>query len=215
MIHCNIKLYSLYYLLSLGDDNMKFILVRHGETEANTGGILSGWTDFPLTEKGNEDILATAEKLKEYKDVDIIHSSPLNRTLVTANAISAALKKDIQIVDNLKEMNFGIFDGKENKYIQENYIDEWKAWLKDYVNYRIPEGENLIDVLDRIKDFVDRLIEKDKDCIIVTHGGIIQVMITYLLDLGLDKMWHFQCPPAGYVEIEYVDNFGYLRRLTK
>ncbi|SCG82178.1 phosphoglycerate mutase [Proteiniborus sp. DW1] len=193
---------------------MKFILVRHGETEANIGGIYSGWTDFPLTEKGNKDIQDTANTLKKYKDIDIIYSSPLNRTLTTANAISSALKKDIQIVDDLKEMNFGIFDGKESKYIKENYPEEWELWLRDYVNYRIPEGENLLDVLDRIKEFIDKLIEKDKDSIIVTHGGVIQVMITYLLDLGVDKMWHFQCPPAGYVEIEYVDNFGYIRRLS-
>ncbi|MFA5523108.1 MAG: histidine phosphatase family protein [Tissierellales bacterium] len=193
---------------------MKLILVRHGETEANIGGIYSGWTDFPLTEKGNKDILTTAVTLKRYKNVDIIYSSPLNRTLTTANAISAELKKDIQIVDILKEMNFGIFDGKKNEYIKENYPEEWKTWLEDYVNYRIPEGENLLDVLDRIKDFIDKTIEKDKDCIIITHGGIIQVMITYLLDLGLDKMWHFKCSPAGYVEIEYVDNFGYMRRLS-
>ena len=193
---------------------MKFILVRHGETEANISGIFSGWTDFPLTEKGNKDILATAETLKRYKEVDLIYSSPLNRTLTTANVISSVLKKDIQIVENLKEMNFGIFDGKKNKYIQENYPTEWELWLKDYVNYRIPEGENLLDVLGRIKDFIDKLIEKDKDSIIVTHGGIIQVMITYLLDLSLDKIWHFQCPPAGYVEIEYIDKFGYIRRLS-
>lgn len=193
---------------------MKLILVRHGETEANVGGIYSGWTDFPLTEKGNKDILATAEALKRYKYIDVIYSSPLNRALRTANVISAALNKDIKVVDNLKEMNFGIFDGKKNKYIKENYPAEWESWLKDYVNYRIPEGENLLDVLNRIKGFIDKLIESDKDSIIVTHGGIIQVMTTYLLDLGLDKMWHFQCPPAGYVEIEYVDNFGYLRRLS-
>lgn len=193
---------------------MKFILVRHGETEANVGKIFSGWSDFPLTEKGSKDILETAKALKKYKDVEIIYSSPLNRTLTTANAIANSLKKDIQVVDSLKEMNFGIFEGKKNDYIQENHSEEWKSWLKDYVNYRIPEGENLIDVLDRIKDFVDRLIEKNKDAIIVTHGGIIQVMTTYLLDLGLDKMWHFQCPPAGYLEIEYVDNFGYLRKLS-
>ncbi len=193
---------------------MKFILVRHGETEANIGGIYSGWTDFPLTEKGSRDIQATAEALKRYENIEIIYSSPLNRALTTAKAISASINKEIQIVDSLREMNFGIFDGKERKHIQENYTEEWKSWIDDYVNYRIPEGENLIDVYSRIKDFIDKLIEEDKDSIIVTHGGIIQTMITYLLDLGLDKMWHFQCPPAGYVEIEYADNFGYIRRLT-
>lgn len=193
---------------------MKFILVRHGETEANIGGIYSGWTDFPLTQKGDRDIQAIAKALKRYKNIDIIYSSPLNRALTTAKAISASINKEIQIADNLKEMNFGIFDGKEREYIQKIYADQWRCWLEDYVNYRIPEGENLIDVYDRIKNFIDKLIEKDKDSIIVTHGGIIQTMITYLLDLGLDKMWHFQCPPAGYVEIEYSDNFGFLRRLT-
>lgn len=192
---------------------MKFILVRHGETEANIGGIYSGWTDFPLTEKGNKDIQATANALKRYKDIDKIYSSPLNRALNTAKAISETMNKEIQIVPNLKEMNFGIFDGKEREYIQKNHLNEWDLWIKDYVNYRIPQGENLLDVYDRIVDFINELIEKNKSCIIVTHGGIIQTIITYLLDLGLDKMWHFQCPPSGYVEIEYVDNFGYLRRL--
>lgn len=193
---------------------MKFILVRHGETEANIGDIYSGWTDFPLTEKGSKAIKATAEALKRYENIEIIYSSPLNRALTTAKVISASINKEIKIVDNLREMNFGIFDGKERRHIQESYAKEWKSWIEDYVNYRIPEGENLIDVYNRIKDFINKLIEEDKDSIIVTHGGIIQTMITYLLDLGLDKIWRFQCPPAGYVEIEYIDKFGYIKRLT-
>jgi len=193
---------------------MRFILARHGETEANVGGIYSGWTDFPLTDKGKKQIKKLGKALKRYEDIECIYSSPLQRALSTAKAISKVIDKQIHTVDCLKEMNFGVFDGKTGDEIQGQYQTEWKMWIEDYVNYRIPEGENLIDVYDRIIEFIDSLKNKEGTCLIVTHGGIIQTIITYLLDIGLDKMWHFQCPPAGYAEIEYSDNFGFIRRLT-
>lgn len=193
---------------------MRFILARHGETEANKGGIFSGWTDFPLTNEGKKQIKKLGKELKRYEDIECVYSSPLPRALSTAKAIAGIIEKEIHTEDCLKEMNFGVFDGKTFSEIQSQYEVEWKMWNDDYINYRIPDGENLIDVYERIVEFIDRLKNNDGTCVIVTHGGIIQTIITYLLDLGLDKMWHFQCPPAGYVEIEYNDNFGFLRRLS-
>jgi len=193
---------------------MRLVLARHGQTEANIGGIYSGWTDFPLTDKGKKQIEKLGESLRRYEDIECIYSSPLPRALSTAKAISKIIDKQIHTIDCLKEMNFGVFDGKTGDEIQDQYQNEWKLWNEDYVNYRIPEGENLIDVYDRIIEFVDSIKNKEGTYLIVTHGGIIQTIITYLLDLELNKMWHFQCPPAGYVEIEYNNNFGFLKRLT-
>ncbi|QUH19997.1 alpha-ribazole phosphatase [Alkaliphilus sp. B6464] len=191
---------------------MKFILVRHGETMANIGKIYSGWSNYDLTEKGKLQIKILAEELKGYK-VDAIYASSLGRTMETAKEIARIIGKEVVVNDNLREINFGVFDGKTAKEIEENYPNEWETWLNDYESYRIPEGECLQDVLNRAKGFIDSIKEKDGTCIIVSHGGVIQSIITYLLDLELKKMWHFQCPPGGYVEIDYTDNFGYLRKL--
>lgn len=191
---------------------MKFILVRHGETKANVDGVYSGWSNYELTEKGKLQIKTLAKELKAYK-VDAIYASPLGRTMETANEIAKVIGKEIVTDDNLKEINFGVFDGKTAKEIEENYPEEWESWLKDYESYRIPEGECLQDVINRVKGFIDSIKEEEGCYIIVSHGGVIQSIITYLLDLELKKMWHFKCTPGGYVEIDYTNNFGYLKKL--
>jgi len=191
---------------------MKFILVRHGETMANIGKVYSGWSNYDLTEKGKLQIKILAQELRAYK-VDAIYASSLGRTMETANEIAKIIGKEVVVDDNLKEINFGVFDGKTAKEIEEDYPNEWKSWINDYESYRIPEGECLRDVLNRVKGFIDSIKEDEGTCIMVSHGGVIQSIITYLLDLELNKMWHFQCPPGGYVEIDYMNNFGYLRKL--
>jgi len=191
---------------------MKFILVRHGETMANIGKVYSGWSNYDLTEKGKLQIKILAQELRGYK-VDAIYASSLGRTMETANEIAKIIGKEVVVDDNLKEINFGVFDGKTAKEIEEDYPNEWKSWINDYESYRIPEGECLRDVLNRVKGFIDSIKEDEGTCIMVSHGGVIQSIITYLLDLELNKMWHFQCPPGGYVEIDYMNNFGYLRKL--
>lgn len=191
---------------------MKFILVRHGETCANIEGIYSGWSDYDLTEKGKQQISILAKELKPY-NADAIYASPLGRTMTTANVISKIVGKEVNVVEELKELNFGVFDGKRAKDIEKEYPIEWKKWLSEYETYRMPEGECLQDVMDRSKAFIDSLKDKDGTSIIVSHGGVIQSLITYLLDIELSKMWHFQVTPGGYVEIDYTNDFGYLRRL--
>ncbi len=191
---------------------MKFILVRHGETVANIEKVYSGWSNYDLTEKGKLQIKILAEELKTY-NVDVIYTSPLGRTMETATEIAKITEKEIVIDDNLREINFGVFDGKTAKQIEETYPVEWDNWIKDYECYKIPEGECLKDMLNRVKGFMDSIKNKDGTCIIVSHAGVIQSIVTYLLDLDLKKMWHFQCTTGGYIEIDYKNDFGYLRKL--
>ena len=191
---------------------MKFILVRHGETMANIGKIYSGWSNYELSEKGKLQIKILAEELRIY-NADTIYASSLGRTMETAKEIGKIIGKEVVSEDNLREMNFGIFDGKTAKEIEECYPDEWRTWINEYESYRIPEGESLQDMLDRVRKFIDSIKDKEGTAIIVSHCGVIQATITYLLNLELKKMWNFTCSPAGYVEVDYINNFGYLRKL--
>lgn len=191
---------------------MKFILVRHGETVANIDKVYSGWSNYELTDKGKLQIKILAEELKTYK-VNVIYASPLGRTMETAREIAKVMGKEIVTDDNLREINFGVFDGKTAKEIEKEYPTEWKSWIDDYECYRIPEGECLKDMLDRVKGFIDSIKNNEGTCIIVSHAGVIQSILTYLLDLELKKMWHFKCTPGGYIEIDYIEDFGYLKKL--
>lgn len=193
---------------------MKIILVRHGETVANENRIFSGWTDYPLTKRGKKQCKLLSESLKSYSDIEKIYSSPLVRAKTTAKYISKSLKTGIIIKQELKEINFGLFEKKTSAEIIEEFREDWEDWNKDFVNFKLPEGENLVELKKRVSPFIDALIKKDKDCILVTHGAVIQTVITYLLDLDLKKIWNFQCKNGSYTEIEYENNFGFIKKMV-
>ncbi|SHH22715.1 alpha-ribazole phosphatase [Caloranaerobacter azorensis DSM 13643] len=192
---------------------MKLILVRHGETKANVDKLYSGWTDFPLTDRGKEQVKNLLEILSR-ENIDVIYSSPLSRTLVTAEIISKHIGKKFYVNEKLKEMNFGIFEGKTYKEISKTYHLEWEKWISDNIKYRIPNGESLIDMYNRVTQFIDELKDKDGTFLLVTHAGVIRIAITYLLNLNIDEMWHFKILPGGLVEILYENDFGVLTKLV-
>jgi broad specificity phosphatase PhoE len=89
-------------------------LVRHGESEANARGLLAGSNlDTPLTQKGEEQARQTGQSLKG-RQVDLVVSSPLSRTYVTANIIAEVIGFTHHIVTNdlLLERDFGDASGQ-------------------------------------------------------------------------------------------------------
>lgn len=192
---------------------MKLILARHAETHANKNRIFSGWTDYPLTKKGERQAARLAYELKKNYNIDEMYSSPLDRAMSTSKAISRSIEREIITTDCLKEVNFGVFEGKTGKEIEANHTQHWKSWHNDFVNYRLPEGENLIDLLSRIKPLIDNLRKTDKVCLLVAHSAVIQVAITYLLEIDLKKMWNFQVKNCSYVEFECSPDFAFIKQL--
>ncbi|EOD00389.1 alpha-ribazole phosphatase [Caldisalinibacter kiritimatiensis] len=192
---------------------MKFIIVRHGETKANVNGIYSGWTDFPLTERGFKQIKRIKKYLKD-KRIDKVYSSPLKRALITSKEITKGNKLKVNETEKLKEINFGIFDGKMLDEIVKVHSTEWKEWTNNYINYRIPSGESLQDLHNRVVNFINEIITKEKETVLlITHGGVMRVIIAYLLGLDIKDTWHFKTSPGCLVEIEYEDGYSVLTQL--
>lgn len=89
--------------------------VRHGESQANAEGIVAGWLDSPLTEKGVSQAIEEAGKIKaKGLAFDRIISSPLSRALKTVEIIAdiVGYNKEIKIIDDLKEKGSGSFQGR-------------------------------------------------------------------------------------------------------
>ncbi|MTI68923.1 MAG: alpha-ribazole phosphatase [Firmicutes bacterium] len=192
---------------------MKLILIRHVETIANYQKKYIGSTKSDYTNRGKKQIIKILKGIENEK-VDKIYSSPLPRAFKLANKISNKLDKDIEIQNALKELNFGVFENKTYKEVKAEYENEWNEWINDYINYKIPKGESLKEVYKRVSSFLDSLKESNKTFLLVTHGGIIQTILTYLLDLNINDRWHFKIPPGSIVEIEYKDNYGILTKLN-
>ncbi|WP_066498335.1 histidine phosphatase family protein [Abyssisolibacter fermentans] len=190
---------------------MKLILVRHVETVANFEQRYIGHIKSEITEKGMKQLEALVSKLDEL-DFDSIYTSPMPR----ARIIGQRINRKIPIIEDgrLKEMNFGVFEGLNFKEAQNKHKAVWNEWTKDYINYKLPKGESLIQVQERVKDFIKSL-DDNGTYLIITHGGIIHCLLTYLLDLDIDKRWHFKIGLGAVIELEYNNGYGIMLSMTK
>jgi alpha-ribazole phosphatase len=190
---------------------MRLIFIRHCETVANLEKRYLGWSSSPYTRLGYKQIRDLIEIIGS-EQVDVILSSPLSRALTLAEALGRVFEREVEVQDALKEMNFGIFEGKTYKEVAERYPVEWEEWSMDYRNYRLPQGERFIDFHSRVTGYLDSLRDP-RTYILVTHGGVIQSAITHLLNLDMDARWRFKIPPGSILEIIKRDDYAYLTRL--
>jgi broad specificity phosphatase PhoE len=88
-----------------------FVFLRHGETDSNVQRIVAGSLDVPLTARGREQARAAAEALSR-STVTAIYASPLQRARHTAEAIAAAVRLPVTLMDDLKERCWGVLEGQ-------------------------------------------------------------------------------------------------------
>lgn len=184
----------------------KLILVRHGESELNTENIFFGHLNPSLTSKGKHDLCELKSKLSNY---DIVYCSPLKRTIETATLLNHQ-NSPIIFDDRLKEINFGIFEGLTYNEICQSYPLESKKWISLKSEYKFINGESLLDLSKRVQSFVEEIKNTDKTYLIITHSGVINVVLSIYLTENLNNFWKFKCKLASMTVLEFVDNYPVL-----
>jgi len=193
---------------------MEIILIRHGETYGNKAGVFHGWIDTHLTEKGIKQAHLLKERLKN-EQIDYIFSSPLKRCIETARIINIYHNLPIFKVDELKEFNFGMWEGMGYEEIKKKYPLEAKKWEEDWKNFKIPKGERGFEFYQRVSRWIDTIIKKQQKgtFLIATHGGCIRVILSHLVGKGIDGYWNFHVKTGGIVRVCVKDGFPYLTSL--
>jgi broad specificity phosphatase PhoE len=153
---------------------MKIDFVRHGESENNGKGLITGHLDAPLTTKGEEQAEDTAKKL--IHSYSLIYSSDLIRCKQTAEIINRKLNLPIIYDARLRERHFGSLEGKSWMDIHEGEIIKWKDIKEQKYDYRQYGGESVKDVEKRVLSFVNDIMAKKKKIIVVTSAGIIRLL---------------------------------------
>ena len=159
----------------------RYIAMRHGEATHLTEGVMSSGLEFSkkhhLTEKGIADVKESAERMiLENTIPDVIYSSPITRTLETAEIVKNIVKektgKDIEIkIDSrLIEQQYGDLDGKGDDMYDTFMANKSESFVKTF-----PNGESLSDVKRRVAQFLYEIdVEnKDQNILLVTHEGCV------------------------------------------
>ena len=157
----------------------ELFLVRHAETEHNVSGITQGWSDSALSPRGQAQVIALAARVAQLKP-DALFCSPLERAMSTARPIAEATGLEIVSLDDLREMNYGRWEGQSFRDIRVHDADAARRWFED-PDAPCPGGESHNDVRERmIRAFA--AAASSARPVIVTHGTAIRIGATVLLD---------------------------------
>ena len=166
----------------------ELILVRHGETVHNVARITQGWSDSELSERGREQVLRLAERLKAMQPT-ALYSSPLGRAMSTARAIAEATGLDIVQLDDLREMNYGRWEGRAFLEIRKDDEEIYKRWVVDE-HCACPEGESHGDVRRRLERAFAAVADSERP-VLVAHGTANRIGMTALLDIPVMSALRF------------------------
>ncbi len=173
---------------------MNIILVRHGQTDWNLKNKLQGSTNIDLNETGVLQAKQTAKNLAN-KNIDVIYSSPLNRTLATTNEINK--NRNIKVIkdDRLIERGFGNLEGLEGKKV--NFKKYWDFSL----NACDENIESMSTFFNRIYNFLNDIFIKYKDTpktiLLVTHNGV-NLAISSILEGAKKNIFEYNLKTCDY-----------------
>lgn len=184
----------------------KIFLVRHGETEWNLEMRFQGWENIPLNEKGIREAELLAQRLKKER-IAAVYSSPLSRALKTAQIIALMHGLEPSIVEGLREISFGKWEGKTFGEMDDRDKDALLRWLNNPEENLIPEGETFKQFRERVLNSYYELINdrKQEDFLIVTHGGAIKVLVASTLHIPFSYLGRLKISPGSLTSILYDD----------
>ena len=166
----------------------ELILVRHGETVHNVAGIVQGWNDSDLSERGQRQILQLARRVAGLRP-DTIISSPLQRALTTAQAIADQATLTVRTLEELREMRFGTWEGQFFPDVRRNESEVYQRWIAD-PDHPCPEGESFSDVRRRMETAYRIISAESGRVVVVSHGIANRIAATVLLDAPLRVSGH-------------------------
>lgn len=191
---------------------MHLFLIRHGETDWNTERRIQGHTDTLLNSRGIEQAEKLAARLATDEKVQVIYSSPLERARVTAQAIAKKIGVEPIYDDRLIEKHLGVYEGRSFGEIEQDDPEIARLWRESKEHFQLPGEETPADLQKRVREFLDEITPQHNGSrvAVVSHGGTINMLVSTLLDLDINRRWPFWFDNAS---VSYVDLTGPRARL--
>lgn len=191
-------------------------LIRHGQVAGYDQPRYNGQTDVALTDVGLEQYHRLKDLLSD-KPISACYTSDLSRCAIGADIICGQFGIEPVRRRELRELNIGIWEGMTWQEITARWPEEWRARLADLVNYRVPEGENLLDVHNRVMPVIAEIIERHKgqEILVVGHGGVNRVVLLNAIGAPLAGMFNIEQNYGCHNIIDYyADNRATVKLLN-
>jgi probable phosphoglycerate mutase len=191
-----------------------FYLIRHGEHDWLKKGIAGRIPGVHLNDRGREQARQLVNRLEETK-FDAIYSSPLERAVQTAEPLARARQMDISLAPEIIELDFGEWSGALFEKLRAD--PRWAAWNQHRSVVRMPGGELMTEVQNRIVVFMERLHREKSGgtFALFGHGDVIRAAICHWLGAPLDLLPRLDIEPASVSVLRLDDSGPHVMTLNK
>ncbi len=170
----------------------KLILVRHGQTDWDVQRRFQGTLDIPLNHEGQKEAQELSEKLNG-TNISAVYAGTKACALSTAREIAAPRNIKVRKLEELNELNYGMWQGLRVEDVKKRYKKHYGAWKTEPISARPPKGESLTEAYDRAVSALHKILDKNKDenVCIVSHDIICSLIKCHLKCVDPNGMWDF------------------------
>jgi broad specificity phosphatase PhoE len=160
----------------------RVFLVRHGATVSSAEDRFAGATDVALSDEGREQTRRLANRLADEK-ITAIYSSPLGRTMETAQILAEPHNLEVQTRDGLREINHGRWEQMTRREVEQKFPEEIAEWEKDPYTFAPQGGESGLAVTARALPVLIDLVRQHpgERFLAVSHKATIRLVLSSLL----------------------------------
>lgn len=159
-------------------------LIRHPEPEESSEGRCYGSRDWRLSEAGVQQAHAVAARLAG-EPLAAIYSSPRRRCVEAASLIAEGRGCRVETLDDLRELDFGEFEGRRYEEIAAVYPSIYRDWMEKPTEVQFPGGESFRNMRQRVLAAAIQLRGRHdgKAIALVTHGGVNRIILADALGM--------------------------------
>ena len=178
---------------------MEIVLVRHGATDWNLEHRCQGSSDRDLSDIGERQAEALAERLRR-ETIHGVYASDLKRARRTAEMISLPHQLPVIVEESIRELDHGHLEGLTFNEIKHNYGDFLTRWRSQPAELQVPGGERLADVAERAWNGLNQIVarhEASDTIIVVSHNFPIVGIVCRITGTDLNDYRNFHLDPCG------------------
>ncbi len=182
------------------------ILVRHGQTDENVNGRISGQGPVPLNARGQEQVRLAGEVLAPL-GVTRLFSSPVVRARQTAEILAERLQLGIEAVPDLREVGYGDWEGKHFNEVRGQLAAQ--QIFHDPVNAVFPNGESLPGVQQRGVRVIETIRHTSPRgvAVLVSHGDVIRTVLAHYLGMTFNDYRRINIDNGAISVLELFENW--------
>jgi broad specificity phosphatase PhoE len=180
-------------------------LLRHGEVEGPVSIARGCGTNVPLTESGWRQMDSVTQALYREGSLISIASSPLARCALFAAHFSAQTGLPLTVLEQMREIDFGHWEGKQPHEIAEQEL--LSCFMENTDNVHIPGGESFNRFADRIIAAWETWLDgaSGEHRLLISHGMVMRILLSHLLGIPLSHIWRLVLPYGAMSRVSLLE----------